>query len=42
LIDYFSQTLTTFSLDWNKIGAQGAEPLAYALRENKVTSFSSL
>jgi hypothetical protein len=34
---YFSQTLTTLDLNWNRIDAQGAEHLAVALEQNEVT-----
>ena len=34
---YFSQTLTTLDLIRNRIHAQGAEHLAVALEQNKVT-----
>jgi hypothetical protein len=34
---YFPQTLTTLELGWNQIGDQGAEHLANALQQNKVT-----
>jgi hypothetical protein len=37
-IHHLSQTLTTLNLQSNEIGAQGAEHLANALQENKVTS----
>ena len=40
LIHYFAQTFTTLYLDYNKIGAQGAEHLANALQQNKVKSLS--
>ena len=36
-IHYFSQTLTTLNLDYNQIGAEGAQHLANALQQNKVT-----
>jgi hypothetical protein len=39
---YFSQTLTTLDLTSNQIGDQGAQHLANALQQNKVTRFSSL
>jgi hypothetical protein len=37
---YFAQTLTTLDLSYNEIGAQGAEHLANALQQNKVTRFA--
>jgi hypothetical protein len=39
---YFSQTLTTLHLSWNEIGAQGAEHLANALQQNKVTGLAQI
>ncbi len=39
LFDQFIQTLTTLNLGSNEIGDQGAEHLANALQQNKVTSF---
>jgi hypothetical protein len=39
-IHYFQQTLTTLVLFGNEIGAQGAEHLANALQQNRVTSFA--
>ena len=38
ILSYFIQTLTTLNLGWNKIGAQGAQYLAEALRQNTVRS----
>jgi Ran GTPase-activating protein (RanGAP) involved in mRNA processing and transport len=34
---YFRQALTTIDLSGNEIGAKGAEHLANALQQNKVT-----
>jgi hypothetical protein len=39
LSSYFTQTFTILDLTDNKIGSQGAEHLAHALLQNKVTSF---
>ena len=41
-IDFFTQTLNTLNLYWNKIGDKGAEHLSAALRNNTVSGvFSS-
>jgi hypothetical protein len=36
-MNYFPQTLTTLNLGQNQMGDQGAEHLANALQQNKVT-----
>ncbi len=41
-IHHLSQTLTTLNIGDNQIGAQGAEHLANALQQNKVTSLRQL
>ncbi len=41
-IYYFPQTLTTLHLSHNKIGLQGAEHLANALRQNQVAPLALL
>jgi len=39
---YFRQTLTTLDLSRNEIGDKGAEHLANALQQNKVTRLTSV
>jgi hypothetical protein len=39
---YFPQTLITLELRHNQIGAQGAEHLANALQQNKVTRLTQI
>ncbi len=41
-IHYFSQTLIILDLNDNEIGDQGAEHLANALEQNKVTQLTLL
>ncbi len=39
LFNQFIKTLTTLNLEYNEIGARGAEDVANALQRNKVKSF---